>query len=174
MKEEPILVIGEPLVHGEFELYQDRLEYSLRTRHVSVPIDQISSIETKGLGARKLVVHARTDALEIGASVMDDYRLLQDGLRRIRSGERLGPNQLREEQYAAIRKGVRDFGGSARGSLTDGADRLSEQMSRTIAAWGDWFADYVIERWGWKGRVVGLVVVLAVLALLFYPLWGTW
>jgi hypothetical protein len=169
VSEEPILVIGESLMHGKFELYQDRLEYSLRTRHVSVPIDHISSIGTSGFGVRKLEVHTRGETLEIGLSDMDDYLLLQDGLRRIHSGERLGPNQLREEQYAAIRKGVRDFGGSVRQSLTDDVAQM-----RKAAEWGTWIAEYTSERWGWKGRVVGTIVALAVLALLFFPLWSTW
>jgi sugar phosphate permease len=45
---------------------------------------------------------------------------------------------------------------------------------RKAAEWGSWAEDYVSERWGWKGGVVVTVVALAVLALIFYPLWSTW
>jgi hypothetical protein len=66
-------------------------------------------------------------------------------------------------------RGVRDFGGSVRGSLSEDMDRM-----RKAAEWGSWAEDYVSERWGWKGGVVVTVVALAVLALIFYPLWSTW
>ena len=101
-QEAPVLTIGSSLAWGRVELYNDRVEFHLRTRHVTVPIDQISGVGTSGVGARKLQVFTRGETIEAEVTSMQDYMLLQEGIRRIKAGETLGPNQLRREQHVAV------------------------------------------------------------------------
>jgi hypothetical protein len=106
----PILEIGDGLFYGKIRLYQDRLEFDLRTRHVMVPIDQIGGISTEGFGARKLKVHTKTgDLIEAELTSKADYDMLVEGLRRVRSGETLGEDQIVEERYEPVVKATQEF-----------------------------------------------------------------
>ena len=106
----PILEIGESLVNGKIRLFNDRLEFQLRSQHVMVPIDQIGGISTEGIAPRKLKVHTKAgDLIEVKSVFKEDYDRLTDGVRRIRAGETLAPAQLVREQYEPLQREFRDF-----------------------------------------------------------------
>ena len=98
----PVLRIGSSLAWGQIELYNDRVEFNLRTRHMSVPIDQISGVGTSGVAARKLQVYNRGETIEADLTSMSDYMMLQEGIRRIKAGETLEPDQLRREEHEKL------------------------------------------------------------------------
>lgn len=104
---QPVLEIGDSLVSGKIRLYNDRLEFELRTRHAVVPINQISGVSTDRVGARKLRVFTKTGALiEAELTTMNDYDLLSEGILRIQAGETLGPDQLIRERQEAAQKEI--------------------------------------------------------------------
>lgn len=107
---QPVLEIGDSVVNGKIRLYNDRLEFQLRTRHAVVPIDQISGVTTGGFGFRDLKLFTKTgDLIEAEFTSKRDYEKLSEAIRRIQAGETLEPGQLERERVGQVVEATKDF-----------------------------------------------------------------
>ena len=140
-KDQPVLEIGGPTTHGlghatmygRIRLFNDRLEFDKRTSHVVIPIEQVSGVATEGLIKRKIKVFSKTgDLIELESAYISnqDYDRLSAALRRIQSGENLGPNQILQEENEQLGRHLEDSWQGTKKDVKQHYDRLSTTARR--------------------------------------------
>ena len=105
---DPVLTVGESFIHGQIQVFPNRVEYHKRTHHGSIPISE-ASLSVEGFGFRTIKVHGKVQTFEVEYATKGDYDKLQETISRLQAGERLEPRQVDREKSEQFQREVKEF-----------------------------------------------------------------